>query len=479
MRCCKAVRVFILFLLLCSPALVNTAPLQLSDFSANESGLLFTIHGSNTVGARLAPNWVKDYLEAKGIVEVVILKTDIENEYRVIGTSKYDKTVYVDIAAHGSSTGFSSLLAGKGDIAMSSRSIKDQEVTSLAHLGRMRSFEAERVVAIDGLAIIVNKSNPVSTLTVDTIGKIFSGEITNWQKISGKNRPINLYARDDKSGTWDTFKSLVLQSDYKLSARASRFESNDELSDRVAADDGGIGFVGLASVRQAKLLAVSDGDSRPLKPRPLYVATEDYPLSRRLYMYASPTQNNSYVSEFLSFAESDTGQNRVEEIGFISLKPVSVPAEADMSAPEDYLALVDKGERLSINFRFLEGSSQLDNKALRDVQRLVTYLKGVEGSGAHIQLIGFGDEKSSRNRELVLSRMRALAVKTALYKQGISSEPVVGFGSWLPVASNNDKGKIKNQRVEVWVYDGEHHAVVVRARQEAEQNARQDSFSLR
>lgn len=479
MRCCKAVEVFILSLLVCSSFLSHAEPLKLSEFSSTESGLLFTLHGSNTVGARLAPNWAKDYLSAKGIVEPVILKSEIENEYRVVGTSKHDKAVYIDIAAHGSSTGFASLLKGTVDIAMSSRSIKDDEVKSLAHLGGMRSFEAEHVVAIDGLAIIVNKSNPVSSLTVDTIGKIFSGEIKNWQKLNGQNSPINLYARDDNSGTWDTFKSLVLQNGYKLNERALRFESNDQLSDRVATDDGGIGFVGLASVRQAKLLAVSDGDSRPLKPRPLFVATEDYPLSRRLYMYASPIQNNSYVSEFLDFAESDLGQNRVDDIGFVSLKPISVLAEADMSAPEDYLALVDKGERLSINFRFLEGSSQLDNKALRDVERLANYLKGIEGSGAHVQLIGFGDEKSSRNRELVLSRMRALAVKTALYKRGISSEPVVGFGSWLPVASNNDKGKIKNQRVEVWVYDNEHHEVVVRARQDAEQNARQDNLSLR
>lgn len=461
--------VFVSFLL-SFHTVVFAGNLEYETFSQDDAGLLFTIHGSNTIGAHLAPAWALAYLSAKGASNTVIQQLQLDNEYRIAGTTEHDKAVYIDIAAHGSSTGFVGLENGKANIAMSSRAIKDGEVQKLRHLGDMRSFAAEQVVAIDGLAIIVNKNNPLNALTVDTIGKIFSGEISNWRSINGVNRPINIYARDNNSGTWDTFNSLVLRDQYTLSSKAERFESNDELSDRVAIDESGIGFVGLASVRQAKLLAVSDGDSRPLKPHALYVATEDYPLSRRLFMYTPTTQSNAWVSEFLSFAQSDSGQTRVKDIGFIAQTPMSVPAEPDNAAPRDYLAITEHAERLSINFRFGEGSAELDNKARRDVLRLTEYLKRPENTNKHIQLIGFSDQKDQREREMILSRMRALMVQIALFKQGISTETVVGFGGGLPVAENSGNSRLRNRRVEVWLYEPEVHQQVLAAKRQAELN---------
>ncbi len=473
-----------LLMLTANPVVSNANPdfpFGPGHFGPEESGLLFTIQGSNTVGARLAPAWAKDFLEAKGVQNPAIINRDKANEYRIVGTSQYDKSVYIDIAAHGSSTGFAGLLEGSADIAMSSRAIKPSEVNALKHLGDLRSFNGEHVIAIDGLAIIVNKNNTINSLTVDTIGKIFSGEIDNWRSINGKNKKITVYARDNNSGTWDTFKSLVLKKHYRLSPKAFRFESNDELSDRVAADDSGIGFVGLASVRQSKLLSVSEGESRPLKPRPLYVATEDYPLSRRLFMYAAEDQKNGHVKAFLDFVQSDIGQEKVAEIGFVSQVPLSVPAEMDQNTPEDYLAITQFAERLSINFRFGEGSAVLDNKAQRDVQRLTQYLQRPQNKDKRIQLIGFGDQKNTRSRELVLSKMRATMVKTALYKNGISTESVVGFGSWLPVADNDGASKLRNRRVEIWLYDEDVQEAIAAAKRQAEENAEKairDAYSI-
>lgn len=439
-------------------------------FIEDDKGLLFTLHGSNTLGARLVPAWAEDYLRAKGARDTTIVSAAQENEYRVSGKTQFGNTVYIHVAAHGSSTGFVSLQNGSADIAMSSRAIKDKEAEALAAFGNMRSFKAEQVVAIDGLAVIVNAENSINSLTVETIAKIFSGEIDNWQMLGGANRKINVYARDDKSGTWDTFKSLVLQDTYALVHSAKRFESNDELSDRVAADTSGIGFVGLASVRDAKVLAVSDGASRPLKPHVLYVATEDYPLARRLFLYVSPTRAHPYINEFLDFAHSDAGQLKVNDIGFVAQAPIGLPAEFDDSAPEDYVAIVQHAERLSLNFRFAEESADLDNKAQRDVLRLAEYLKRPENQNKHVQLIGFSDQKNSSSREMVLSRMRALMVQIALYKQGVTTENVAGFGGWLPVAENTGNGRNRNRRVEVWLYEPEVHAEVSAAKSRARVN---------
>ena len=90
----------------------------------------------------------------------------------------------------------------------------------------MTAAKVENVIALDGLAIVVNKDNPVQALTLDQIAEIFSGQITNWERVGGPSAPISLYARDAKSGTFDTFKNLVLEKDKdrkrELSASAKR-----------------------------------------------------------------------------------------------------------------------------------------------------------------------------------------------------------------------------------------------------------------
>lgn len=458
----------------------NSATAQnegMETFPTGTAGKLFTIEGSNTIGAKLAPAWVKNFLEHKGITNVVVQPTAVENEYRITGQNN-DLPVYVDIHAHGSGTGYKGLKEGVAQIAMSSRPIKDKEAALLTDLGDMRSFDAEKVVAIDGLAVIVNKSNPITDLTVDQIANIFSGKITNWSALGGANIPIRIYARDNKSGTWDTFKSLVLGKTYTLSPEADRFESNDQLSDRVSTAPGGIGFVGLASVRRAKPLGISEGTTDPLKPEPLYVATEDYPLARRLFMYVPPSHNNAIVHEFIQFVQSTQGQEIVSTIGFISQNPLSLESEVYAQAPSTYQFLAEQALRLSVNFRFKDGSAELDNKAKQDILRIVRFMQRPENANKRIQLVGFGDTKAAPNRSTVLSKLRAIAVKSALYSYGISTETVLGLGSDLPVAANSGSARLKNQRVEVWVYKEEQHAALIETKKDASQEKRQAATSI-
>src|ERR1700746_2614413 len=108
---------------------------------------------------------------------------------------------------------------------MSSRQIKPDEAKqcTLAGLGDMFSPACENVLGLDGIAVFVNRSNPVNALTKEQIADIFSGEITDWSQIGDHPGPINLHAPDDKSGTFDMFNSLVLGTGH-LSSQASRYE---------------------------------------------------------------------------------------------------------------------------------------------------------------------------------------------------------------------------------------------------------------
>jgi phosphate transport system substrate-binding protein len=411
------------------------------------------IQGSNTVGAKLAPALVEELFQRQGLRGIRTVQGARENEQRVVAFNAQGRLVQVVIAAHGSSTGFTALRAGTAELAASSRPVKNSEVEALAVAGDLRSASAEQVIAIDGLAIIVHPENPLKHLDTKQLAAVFAGELNNWSKLGGAPAPINLYARDDQSGTYDTFKELVLNANGRtLGQAAQRFESNDRLAQAVLADRHGIGFVGLASVGQSKALSISNGEGLPLSPSANTLATEDYPLSRRLFIYNLPGEQNPWAQRLIDFAHGPQGQAIVEKVGFISQNVRAMHTTPSEQMPDAYQQLASQAQRLSVNFRFQEGSAQLDNKALRDIDRVREYLRAHEKSGQQVTLVGFGDAKTNAQRADLLSRLRAMAVRRELRRNGVVISNIVGIGHEMPVAANNlENGRLKNRRVEVWV----------------------------
>ncbi|GAA5314922.1 MAG: phosphate ABC transporter substrate-binding/OmpA family protein [Candidatus Pelagadaptatus aseana] len=406
-----------------------------------------TIHGSNTLGAKLIPECAKGFLENKGVNNPRLTIT-AENEFLIQGSDPFPR---IAIAAHGSSTGFRSLNSGSADIGMSSRPIKQKEVDQLSFLGHMTNRASEHPVALDGLAILVHQSNAIDALNTDQIAQIFSGQINNWKMLGGPDQAINLHARDNNSGTWDTFKNLVLRKVYTLDARAKRYESNDDLSDAVAADPAAIGFSGLASVRNSKALLVSYADTQPVAAGRLSVATEDYPLTRRLFLY-TPEKAPVITREFIEFCQSQQGQDIVKDVGYISQNIIAVAHNIDRSAPADYQAIASQGQRLSVNFRFNHNSAKLDNKAFWDVGRLKSFMALPQNRGKQLVLVGFNDRATTDDRSKILSKLRATAVRSALFRNDIAVSKTLGLGDYMPVASSGtSSAAAKNGRVEVWL----------------------------
>ncbi len=442
-------RLRVLFLLVLFPLSAVAASLPVPD-----QGPALRIQGSNTIGAALGLALVKGLLEHQGLQAVHSEPAQGANEQRVIGKTRQGKIVTVEVAAHGSSTGFTALKKSSADLAASSRPIKDSELVDLEPLGDLKSPDAEQVIAIDGLAIILNPQNPLATLNTEQLAQIFNGEISTWEALGGVGGDIHLYARDDQSGTYDTFKELVLRLRGKpLAATAKRFESSEQLSDAVSQDPQGIGFIGLPYVRQAKALAIVDGDSQPMLPLNSLIATEDYPLSRRLFFYLPPSSHNPWAQALVDFTQSSKGQAIVAASGFIAQQVQAMAVEPRSSMPEDYQAIAREAQRLTVNFRFEEGSASLDNKARQDLQRVVAYLKGHDKLDRQVTLVGFGDTKDDPQRAALLSKLRGMAVRRELVKSGVVLRDIRGFGAQMPVAANTaDEGRIKNRRVEVWVY---------------------------
>ncbi|MEO4013965.1 MULTISPECIES: phosphate ABC transporter substrate-binding/OmpA family protein [Pseudomonas] len=440
---------FLLMLCACLPLTASAGALP-----TPEAGPVLRIQGSNTIGAALGPALVEGLMSEQGLLKVHSEAPDKANELRVIGETVQGRRVAVDIAAHGSSTGFTALKTATADLAASSRPIKDSERADLARLGDFKSAGAEQVIAIDGLAIILHPQNPLSELNTEQLARIFSGEAKTWEELGGSGGTIHLYARDDQSGTYDTFKELILSRRGKtLSNAAKRFESSEQLSDAVSLDPQGIGFIGLPYVRQAKAVAIADGQSQAMLPLNSLIATEDYPLSRRLFFYLPPNGKNPWAEALVAFAQSSKGQAIVAANGFIAQTIQAMTVTPNALMPEGYQALSRHAQRLTVNFRFEEGSATLDNKARQDLWRVLDYIKQHEKTNRQVALVGFGDAKSDPARADLLSKLRAMAVRRELVKSGVVVREIRGFGAEMPVAANSaDEGRIKNRRVEVWVY---------------------------
>lgn len=417
----------------------------------NSYDVILKLQGSNTIGSELAPALAEQFLKKNGAIRTRRISGQDAEEMLVEGIVEGRRNKAIEIKAHGSTTAFEGLKANACDIGMASRKIKDDEVKTLSPLGTLTARASEHVLGLDGVAVIVNSANPVSLLKLDETQGLFTGRYDDWSALNraAKGVAVHVYARDDKSGTYDTFKSLVLHKE-KLDKQAKRYEDSMQLSRDVSADPGGIGFIGLPYVKSSKAVAISSG-GHPILPTTFTVATEDYSLARRLYLYTPGQPKNPKVRDFVEFALSPEGQAIVEKTGFVPLNVRLGNSFVPDNAPAQYRKLAAEADRLSLNFKF-SADGQLDNKGYRDLDRLVRALSGKELQGRQVLLFGFADSSNDASVSLAVSNQRVGKVAQELRSRGIMVAAAEGFGAALPVADNASKeGRQRNNRVEVWL----------------------------
>jgi phosphate transport system substrate-binding protein len=245
------------------------------------------IKGSDTLGAKLVPQLSEAYKAAH-------------------------PGVSFDIAAEGSTTGIAAIIDGTADIGMASRRAFDTEISAASANGRTLK---PTIVAYDGIAIIVNGANSVSALTKDQIGKIFTGEITDWSAVGGAPGPISIYTRNTSSGTYSDFKNMAMnKQDYAPTAQ--KMAGNEEIASEVGKNANGVGYVGMAYLTAAGIKAVAvDG----VKPSIATVQNHSYPISRSTFYYTNGEPTGE-AKAFLDFTLSPAGQKIVKEVGFAPLK---------------------------------------------------------------------------------------------------------------------------------------------------------------
>lgn len=405
--------------------------------------------GSNTIGAKLGPELVQGFFQEKGCTQVD-LKEPQHDEFQVSCTLN-GQQLLASVQSKGSSTAFTALKSGEADVGMSSRRIKPKEVSELSSFGDLSGPGNEHVIALDGLAIVVHPSNQITQLSIEQVRDIFTGSIAGFTKVGGTGGAIKLFRRDDKSGTFDSFKTMVMDSGAILSS-AKQYEDSRQLSQDVSNAPEGIGFVGFTYVGASRAVPIGAAGQQGLLPTRFTISTEDYPLSRRLYLYTISSSGNSNANEFIRFVLSSKGQKIVEANKFVPMDIVKQRTVIPKSTSSEYRKLTGNAERLSVNFRFKSGSDQLDNRALADLDRVTEFLIKNSIPPSRLVMIGFADSTGNPMANVNLSKQRAQAVASALKSRGIAPGVITGFGADNPVASNaKPEGQEKNRRVEVWV----------------------------
>lgn len=198
----------------------------------------------------------------------------------------------------GSSSGITAVTEGRCDIGLSSRNLKDEEKTQGL---------TETILALDGIAIIVNPDNPIGDLDLDTIAKIYTGEITNWKDIGGNDLEIVLIGREAGSGTRDGFESITGTED--ACKYRQELTSTGDVITTIAGNPGAIGYASLASVKETvKPLSVGgivpteetvkDGSYQVQRPFVL-VTKSDTKLSetaQKFFDYVTSPEANEIIS---------------------------------------------------------------------------------------------------------------------------------------------------------------------------------------
>ena len=419
------------------------------------SAPILSFSGSNTIGEKLGPALAKAFFESKGYSNVAIGDTH-DDETDVSGT-KDGKTETIHFSAHGSGDAFKDLAKGSADIGMASRGIKADEVQSLGSLGDMHSPSCEHVIGLDGIAVIVNSANPLTQLGLSQVADLFSGRISDWAGVGGQPGPVKLYARKPPSGTLDFFKDAVLGGK-DVDASAKSIEDSTELSNAVAADPQGVGFIGMPYVLNNRALAISadaKGGLRFVLPNLLTVKTEIYPISRRLFLYTPAHPAKPLVDEFIRFATGAAGQAIVADSKFVRFDVEASTGSADAvaaasNAPTEYRRLTANADLLQILY-FNTGSPTPQPLAVAIMDSLPDRLDSLKLKPEQIMLFGFTDDVGNAASNVSLSWQRASSIAGALDVRGIKVGKVQGFGGTNFLRPNDsDSGRQQNRRVEIW-----------------------------
>lgn len=251
-----------------------------SDGSASQDSNKVTVSGSTSVGP---------------VVEVLGEDFSAKNE-----------GISVEVQQIGSSAGIKNAIEGTSQIGMASRDLKDEEKASGLK---------ETQIAIDGIAVITNKNNEVKDLTLEQVKDIYTGKITNWKEVGGKDAPIVVVSREDGSGTRDGFQENVGFESEELTKDAQISDGSGNIKSIVEGNENSIGYISFGYVDDKVNALTIDGVELTVEN----VKDNKYAIARPFLLVNKEDKISEEGTKFIEFILSEEGQKIVEDKGFISI----------------------------------------------------------------------------------------------------------------------------------------------------------------
>ena len=218
---------------------------------------------------------------------------------------KANEGVTIEVQQVGSSAGITNTIDGTSQIGMSSRDLKDEE--------KSEGLE-EYQIAIDGIAVITNTANDVKDLTMDQIKDIYTGKITNWKEVGGKDAQIVVVSREDGSGTRDGFQEIVGFESEELTGDAQISDGSGNIKTTVQGNENAIGYISFGYLDDS-INSVKIGGVEPTEEN---VYNDSYPISRP-FLLVTKGEATDDAKAFIDYILSDDGQNTIKEEGFMSV----------------------------------------------------------------------------------------------------------------------------------------------------------------
>lgn len=327
-----------------------------------------------------------------------------------------------------------------------------------------------RVMALDALVPIVAVDNPRPQISTADLAQALSGKVTNWSQIGGPDMPIALHALSVETSLQEALAN-------RLGRPVAATVVHQRLSDLAAAvarDPWALGVTLLSTVGPARVLPLTDSCGFALTPSRLAIKAEDYPLALPFHMLTPRRRLPLMAREFLDFLSLPPAHQAVAAAGLVDRGIEVQPLTADglrlvnaLRGAGDDLPLEDlrvlaqqmaEADRLSLTFRFEDGSAQLDASSRDNLARLAEMIGADLFHGRQIVMAGFSDGQGPPDQNRSLSQQRAESVAKALMAAapdlpaGQISPQVMAFGEVLPMACDTTTaGRRVNRRVEVWL----------------------------